>query len=370
MRIEMKFPLLCGVAALAGLPLVAQSTLLGVTFDGNVFEIDEATAVGTFVGRAGVDELNALELDDQERYLSAADQQVYTVDPATGDATFIAGFDLEGSIRSLAVAQDGTVLAFTGGLRFDAARNAYALDLVTGVATPVALDVPYSVQAATFDPQGTLYAWTTDVSSGAEGGLITIDPATGEFTDVNPQVGDQGLNLQSLAFDPLGGLYGVTTEGTLWLIRPQTGVLITLVGVGPYSDIRGLSWLLPDGVFATFQSIDVRAGVCRNLTVAQTVSLTAPEFDRGVIVDCADLGLVANGGDIVSVWGRGTARTASFRGTVERLVDGANLVCDNLTQGLTVGPVALAGTDWDCAEAGLSIAPGDAVSARITGVAQ
>jgi hypothetical protein len=103
------------------------------------------------------------------------------------------------------------------------------VNLNTGAVTTIGSTGFSGVQALAANGT-TLYAW--DVSAG----LLTVDSGSGLATDVNTQA-PGNPNIQALDFGA-GGLYGARNE--LYTIDTGTGV-ITLVGSGGYTDIRGIA---------------------------------------------------------------------------------------------------------------------------------
>jgi len=88
-----------------------------------------------------------------------------------------------------------------------------------------------------------IYGWDAGAGTGLGVGLVTIDTVTAEAVDVNPAVSGSALQVQALEFAPDGTLYGGRNE--LYVIDPATGVL-TLVGSGGYSNLRGLAFAVPE----------------------------------------------------------------------------------------------------------------------------
>ena len=113
-----------------------------------------------------------------------------------------------------------------------------------------------------------------------------------------------------------------------------------------------------------------RAAACRNLTNPQTVTMPLPQPGLEASWDCEALGLNVSAGDNVLLFVRGVVFTPVFAGSVDRLIDGANVNCRNVTQGAAVQtPLDPDGT-WDCAAAGLPLADQDIVHTVVIGVAR
>lgn len=235
----------------------SHAALLGVTFAGDVYLINESTAAGTLVGSSGVQRLNSLTEDGAGGFLSATSLlppagggELVSINASTGEGTVGASIDLGGnvvSIRALAVSPAATLFAANnppaGSVTVE--TELYTLDPVSGVAELVGQTGLEGLQALTFSPGGTLYGWSGGGLTGAiRPGLVILDPATGLASDVDPAVDDQDLNLQSITFGLDGStLFGVTNND-LYTIDLASGAA-TLVGSGAYSDIRGLAAVIP-----------------------------------------------------------------------------------------------------------------------------
>jgi len=125
----------------------------------------------------------------------------------------------------------------TGGL-----DDLYRIDLALGTATllgPIGFSGVEGMTAG-----GALYAWDPGDGSGNGAGLITIDPATGAGTDVNPAVGANGGVVSTLAHSLKQGLlYG--GQDKLYQVNTTTGHL-AFVGTGGYSNVQGMVFLSLD----------------------------------------------------------------------------------------------------------------------------
>jgi len=232
----------------------ANAAMIGVSWSGSqsqVFRINPATGETQLIGDTGVTQLNALTEDGQGGLLAGALDRIHTIDPVTGVATGFVNIDFPTTgndssirIRSLATAADGTIYAMTKGMGGEGIQELWTIDLTTQVATLIAAPVGYSPQALTVTPDGRLlsYSWGNGVVGSNDAGLISIDPVTGAFTDINPAVSSQDLNLQSLTFDPFGNLYGVSTSA-FYAIDLITGEA-TFIAEAPLS-LRGLAYVVP-----------------------------------------------------------------------------------------------------------------------------
>lgn len=217
-----------------------QATLIGVGWDAcEVGSIDTATGTWTLLGNAGFTGCNSLSRDAAGVFYSVADPGVgfalITIDPASGAGTQVAPLTPELSIRAVAFSPSGALYAVADMGTSD--DELWTIDTSTGNATLVGTMTGFSaVQGLAFHPiAGTLYA-TDNVQ-----GLLTVDPATGAATDVNPGVGGTG-DVQTLTVLPNGEVFGARYD--LFSIDPMTGVY-TVVATGGYPDVRGVDFLGP-----------------------------------------------------------------------------------------------------------------------------
>ncbi len=125
--------------------------------------------------------------------VNAFDDGLSQIDPATGSVTFIGELD-----------QDPDSLT-----------------------TPVAMAV---------HSDGTLYAWNNSDVTGPTGELLTVDPCTGDATNVDPQTPGQG-ELQALAMTPSDSLFGV--ESDLYFIDQSTGDRFQIGPIGLSLTVAG-----------------------------------------------------------------------------------------------------------------------------------
>jgi hypothetical protein len=249
------------VLVLAVASPAARADIIGVTFGGTaspVVRIDPATGVGSAIGPSGFPALNSLAEDRAGTLYSAVDSppgsppHLITINPATGAGTMVA------TLSFGAVVPDVRGLAFSGADVLYAINNTgpvggqnpddlFRVDVATGVGTLIGATGRNGVQSITFSAAGILYGWDVGGMDSAGLGLVTIDPATGLATDVNPAVGDGGLLIQGLAFAPDGRLFGVSAAAaavmpdTLFTIDAATGAA-SPVGSGGYTDVRGIAF--------------------------------------------------------------------------------------------------------------------------------
>ena len=235
-----------------------QATMIGVSGSGNVYHIDEATGLGTFVGSTGIGFpyiINSLARSPAGVYFSATDtsfpfpQSLFTIDPATGAGTIVASLSfgsVSPSIRALAFSPAGELYAIHNQGLLSSPNDLYLINPVTGAGTLAGSTGLCGIQSLTSSPTGLLYAWDFGCSGQTGLGLVTINPLTGAAIDVNPAMG--GGSMQSLAFSAAGALYGVNNNfvdgpgiNPFYSINTLTGEATT-IGNGPYgyTDLRGL----------------------------------------------------------------------------------------------------------------------------------
>ncbi len=223
------------------------AAILAVSWDGDLVGVDPVTGAGGLIGPTGFAELDSLaENSGGMLYTAIADTMLVTLDPATGAGT--AGPPIGLDVRGLAFSADDTLYAIAdvGPASVD---QLYTLDPVTGEADFVGVTGFLGIQGLDFSPEGILYGWD------AGEGLLTIDPTSGTAVDVDSGIFGN-LDVQSLLFLPDGSLVGGSDPG-FYDIDPATGAFF-FVGVTGFS-IRGMAvnqaLVFADG----FESGDVAA---------------------------------------------------------------------------------------------------------------
>lgn len=228
---------------------VAQAAMLAVSYsnspaNGMTFLIDEVTGTGVAVGPSDINFLNSLACDQNGVYWSGGSpmgnfrRHLITINPTTGAGSIGPLLDFGGrdtDIRALAFSPDNILYGMTVN------DYLYSIDTVTGTGTLIGrvavAGKPIGIQAMAFAPDGTLYGWGVDYITNY--GLITIDPETAAFVDVNPLVGGGG-SIQAMTFGSDGTLYGA--RDYLWHIDRGTG-RVTQVGSGTgFTDVRGIAF--------------------------------------------------------------------------------------------------------------------------------
>lgn len=225
----------------------------GITFNGNVINIDSQTGDGNPVGSSGFERLNSLAVDSSGRLITATapwpiepntPSTLVQIDSLTGQGTAIATVSgLVNGIDSMAFSPNNELFAYSraSGGTVQGNRGLFKIDVLTGQTTFIgSTGGPFFIQGLTFDSNGTLYGWSGD--GGSVGGLYTIDPNTGIATDVNSSVAENGVDIQTLSFGPDGKLYGGRLN--LYTIDTTTGIP-TLIGGDFIGDVRGIAFTEP-----------------------------------------------------------------------------------------------------------------------------
>jgi hypothetical protein len=217
----------------------ANTQLIGIgwsSVNSPLYAIDKATGSGHQIGLTGTLQLNSLAQNSTGVLYSTGGptptNRMFTINSATGLATFVTfTHGATDDFRDLAFSSDDTLYGIAEGNPTD---SLVTIDVGTGAVTTIGNGLG-GIQGLDFAPNGTLYGW--DVHGP---GLVTINPATGQETDVNPAVGGDA-SIQDIAFDSDGVLYGA--RQSLFRINPATGET-TVVGSGGFNDVRGLEFVL------------------------------------------------------------------------------------------------------------------------------
>jgi hypothetical protein len=237
-------------------PAPAATKLIGVCWDStdsSVVEINSANGSMRTIGSSGFACLNSLARDDSGLLFSvggATKDKLIRIDPVTGLGTLVATLNFGNDpvdVRGLAFApRTGFLYAINCRPGSGSPpRDLYRINMLTGEGTRINSSSLGAIQSIAFDSSHTLYGW--DIVNG----LVTIDPATGVVTDVNPGVGGtdgiQGIVVTAGGFFGAGQLAGENAK--LYIIKWDTGEY-TLVGTaaGPF-DVRGIDFA-PDAVLS------------------------------------------------------------------------------------------------------------------------
>lgn len=239
------------------LPTAAKAELVGLSWQGMIYRIDESTGTGTQLGQAVSAGLNSAASDPAGTVYSAAGRLIvihpFTATSEAGPTLTPASFD----VRAMAYSPEGFLYAARNVDLPDGTHvsdELYTVDAGTGATTSVGSIGMPGIQGMAFSPGGVLYGWDDGAGTGAGAGLVTIDTTTALATDVNPAVGGSALHVQTLEFTPDGTLYGA--RDALYTVDVQSGEL-TLVGSGGYSNLRGLAFVVPEPSTAAMLGLGV-----------------------------------------------------------------------------------------------------------------
>jgi hypothetical protein len=196
--------------------------IVGVTWNGELYEIDLESKESSLIGNTQFGRLNSLTHDSQGNLLTIANVnssvgEVIRIDPNTGIGeiykTFNNDFDgKKASIRGLTALGDNNLYAIhnTSGNDFIGDDALYHINLTTGNTRKIA-DLGYSgLQSLALSSDGILYSF-----SSASQNIVSINIVNGETTEI-PTTGvpSQPANIQGLTFTPDGELLAVFQLGT------------------------------------------------------------------------------------------------------------------------------------------------------------
>ncbi|MDQ2985141.1 MAG: hypothetical protein M3R13_00285 [Armatimonadota bacterium] len=210
-------------AAMLLTPPAFSEEIGGVSFaNTQLTVIDSNTGAGVSAGNLDVQGWNSLESVGATFYgTTFGSGNLYSWNFGSFVTTFIATI---GDTRGLA--WDGSTM---WGVQ-NGNDDLVTIDLGTGAVTPIGSIGFTGVQAIAVDAGGNLFGW--DINTG----LLTINSATGQGTDVST-AGGTG-DIQGMDFATDGTLYGAREQ--LYTINTGTGAF-TAVGGGGYTDIRGIA---------------------------------------------------------------------------------------------------------------------------------
>jgi hypothetical protein len=196
--------------------------LVGVTWDGELYEVDLESNESRLIGSTQFNKLNSLAHDSQGNLLTIANVnssvgEVIRIDPSTGVGEVYKTFDNDfggkkASIRGLTALGDNNLYAIhnTSGNDFIGNDALYRISLTTGQARKVA-DLGYSgLQSLALSSDGILYSFSRESQN-----IVSINIGNGETTEI-PTTGvpSQPANIQGLTFTPDGELLAVFQLGT------------------------------------------------------------------------------------------------------------------------------------------------------------
>jgi hypothetical protein len=187
--------------------------------------IDPVTGLGSVVASYSGLNIHSLTFDGGGTLFGTDDESLLTIDTTTGAASTVGAFGTSIWPNSLAFSTSDELFAIQNvGSRF------LSIDPATGASTQIGLTGSvglYSVDGLAFDAAGTLfgvgYIDMNDMSARIQS-LFTVDTATG-VGSIMVTLNGTPNNIEGIAFASDGTLYGVdtTTSSRLVSIDPATG---------------------------------------------------------------------------------------------------------------------------------------------------
>lgn len=240
-----RFALLIAVTLLFSRSADAQHLLAQDSLTGEFHSVDLQSGAVSLVGGSGVflTSYSALATDSlgvvySVSLLGQGHSELHTVDPATGQMTYLLDIDDDG-IFAMAFGP-GDVLYAAINLSYPlglAPMHLVTIDVSTGTTTVIGqiTPAPRGITGMDFDG-ATMYAWD------GYRGLMTVDLSTGLGTDVNPSfLGNTSLSI-TMCFGDDGTQY--VFDSAFWLCEPTTGVSSFVAAPG-FSGIFGEMVFIP-----------------------------------------------------------------------------------------------------------------------------
>lgn len=205
--------------------------LIAVDFTGEAFTVDSRSGAGQSLGPTGRLGHNCMArlgrlIYTVEQVGSGATAQRFlnTIDDATGQA--FRSVPITRDLRGLATGGQTDLLAIADNGTND---QLVRVSVLSGTITVIGSTGFGAVQGLALH-NGTFYGWDLNA------GLVRIDFLTGIATDVDPNIGTNGANIQFLTTTSDGRVIG--GQNALYAIDLHTGVA-SLLGSGNYNDLRG-----------------------------------------------------------------------------------------------------------------------------------
>ncbi len=166
---------------------VAEARVVGVDANGNYWEANPETAVGTMLGSTGISGLGSMAADDAATLYTADASALYTLDFDNGQATHVTDLSLGDdaiNIQAMAFGENGILYAAnvpaTG-----ANSDLWQIDIATGIGSFVA-STDHHLSAMDYR-QGTMFAY--GIGNKTDGpGLGALNLSDGSFVDLDPTV--------------------------------------------------------------------------------------------------------------------------------------------------------------------------------------
>ncbi len=236
-------PVLTSAAVLVSLagPALGQE-ILGIDFGyGEVFRVDAKTGGTTYIGYTGIDQYlwHSMAKDSQGRIFAGYGRfdvpyAIYEIDPTTGQATLVVQTDRI-NLLGLAFGPGDQLYAVHEPLNHSRPSEIYTVDLITGTTTLIGSTGFIAVQGLAYG-QGSLWGW--DLAAG----LVKIDLITGVASDVNLDIGDNNGLVQTICFSDDDVLYAGWYS--LFTVDTSTGALSYIDILNPFvPSIAGVEFL-------------------------------------------------------------------------------------------------------------------------------
>lgn len=238
----MRIAIAIQLAALSATAAHAQTSLYGLTYDGQLLMIDTSTGHGTFVANTGLPSCDAMAADALGRLFAiASNDLLYRIDPVHGCATYVGDVSGVEYVEDLAFSPTGILF---GAGSTDADVGAEVLIIIDTLSAQSSIVGPF-VAADDVDAMGWRTAdgiiYGSDLNSER---WLSINPATGQAVDLGPQPD----HLFALTFSAAGVLFGTrhasnaSTAPSTLVTLSLAGEATTVGGVG-FSAVTGLAFI-------------------------------------------------------------------------------------------------------------------------------
>ena len=214
----------------------------------NLYRIDDASGVATVIGSTGVTSLGGLAGAADGTLYAYTASSLYTLNPATGGASFVGPLGLSAPEGGLSV-QPATGTLF-GVRSVQGADALLTINTATGAATIVGAlgDAGRDTSGLAFRPgDGALFG--AAFRGGLADDLVRIDTATGAASTIGPLgtnvAGLDDPTVGGLEFDALSGVLYYSDGDRLYTVNPQTGAAAVL-GAHGVSNVAGLAFVVPE----------------------------------------------------------------------------------------------------------------------------